>query len=171
MRDARCPTSFCPLAPTIDIPSFVGGRMDSPAAVLKSYQRFFAWTFMLATMLAFVLVWVEFAFSPLPAPPMTVRATAGGFDLHDLQLLLTVAALITAFVSLAGLIVTTPLAWLDRRKARARTALELALKRQDHINWLAAGRTDSWLVPDRRPPPMRRRRHGPAAPRVHGSAH
>jgi hypothetical protein len=171
MRDARCPTSFCPLAPTIDIPSFVGGLMDSPAAVLKSYQRFFAWTFMLATMLAFVLVWVELAFSPLPAPPMTVRATAGGFDLHDLQLLLTVAALIAAFVSLAGLIVTTPLAWLDRRKTRARTALELALKRQDHINWLAAGRTDSWLVPDRRPPPMRRRQHGPAAPRVHGSAH
>lgn len=146
--------------------------MDSPTAVLKSYQRFFAWTFVMATALAFVLVWVELAFSPSPAPPpMTVRAIAGGFELHDLQLLLTVAALIAAFVSLAGLIVTTPLAWLDRRKARARAALELAFRRQDHINWLAAGRADSWLVPDRRPPPMRRHRPGPAPRRVHGSAH
>ncbi|VTU35648.1 hypothetical protein [Variovorax sp. RA8] len=146
--------------------------MDSPTAVHKSYQRFFAWTFVMATVLAFVLVWVELAFFPSPAPPpMTVRPTAGGFEMHDLQLLLTVAALIAAFVSLGGLIVTTPLAWLDRRKARARAALELAFKRQDHINWLAAERTDSWLVPDRRPPPMRRHRPGPAARRVHGSAH
>ena len=146
--------------------------MDSPAAVHKSYQRFFAWTFVLATVLAFVLVWVELAFPPWPAPPpMTVPSTSSGFDLHDLQLLLTVAALIAAFISLAGLIVTTPLAWLDRRKTRARAALELAFKRQDHINWVAAERADTWLVPDRRPLPKGRHRQSPAARRVHGSAH
>jgi hypothetical protein len=172
MRHAPCPTSFCAPARTIDTRHLPEGAMDSPTAVHQSYQRFFAWTFVLATVLAFVLVWVELAFSPSSAPPpMTVGPMAGGLDLRDLQLLLTLGALIAAFVSLAGLIVTTPLAWLDRRKARARTALELAFKRQDHINLLAAGRTDSWLVPDRRPPPMRRHRHGPAAPRVHGSAH
>ncbi|VTU37002.1 hypothetical protein H6CHR_04849 [Variovorax sp. PBL-H6] len=146
--------------------------MDSPAAVHKSYQRFFAWTFVLATALALSLVWVELAISPLEAPPpMTARPTASGLDLRDLQLLLTVAALIAAFVSLAGLIVTTPLAWLDRRKARARAALELAFKRQDHINWLAAEHADCWLVPDRRPPPMHWHRHRPPVPRIHGNAH
>ncbi|VTU40571.1 hypothetical protein H4CHR_05293 [Variovorax sp. PBS-H4] len=146
--------------------------MDSPAAVHKSYQRFFAWTFMLATALAFALVWVELAFSPLQTPPpMAPRPSASEFDLHDLQLLLTVAALIAAFVSLAGLIMTTTLAWLDRRKTRTRAALELAFRRQDRINWLAAERADGWLVPDRRPAPMYRRRHGPATRRLHGNAH
>ena len=148
--------------------------MDSPAAVHKSYQRFFAWTFVLAMVLAFALVWVELAFPPLPAPPSTTlpAPAAGEFELQDLQLLLTVAALIAAFVSLAGLIVTTPLAWLDRRKARVRAALELALKRQDHINWVAAEHTGAWPAPARRPQAAgRHRRHVSAPRRIHGNAH
>jgi len=148
--------------------------MDSPAAVHKSYQRFFAWTLVLATVLVCALVWVELAFPPPPAPlPTTLPAAAAGeFDLHDLQLLLTVAALIAAFVSLAGLIVTTPLAWLDRRRARVRAALELALKRQDHINWVAAEHTGAWPAPARPPQSAgRHRRHVSSARRIHGNAH
>ena len=145
--------------------------MDSPAAVHKSYQRFFAWTFVLAIVLAFGLVWIELAFPPSPAPPPTTlpAAPAGEFELHDLQLLLTVAALIAACVSLAGLIVTAPLAWLDRRKARTRASLELALKRQDHINWMAAEHAPARPPQAQRPPMAGRHRHGPAARRIHGA--
>lgn len=144
--------------------------MDSPAAVHKSYQRFFAWTFVLATVLALALIWVELAFPPAPSPPpMTAPAPAAGeFNLHELQLLLTVAALIAAFASLAGLAVTTPLAWLDRRKARARAALELALKRQDHINWVAAEHTGTWPT-DRTTLSSAKPRRGPR--RIHGRVH
>lgn len=148
--------------------------MDTPAAEHKSYQRFFAWTFVLAMVVAFALVWVELAFPPSPAPaPTTLPAPpAGEFELHDLQLLLTVAALIAAFVSLAGLIVTTPLAWLDRRKARVRGALELALKRQDHINLVAAKHSGAWPAPAQRPQLAgRHRRHVSSPRRIHGNAH
>jgi hypothetical protein len=148
--------------------------MDSPAPVHHSYQRFFAWTFLLAMVLVFALVWIELAFPPSPAPRLTAvpAAAAGEFDLRDLQLLLTVTALIAAFASLTGLVVTTPLAWIARRRARVRAAVELALKRQDHINWLAAEHTGAWPAPARRPQsPGRHRRHGTSARRVHGNAH
>jgi hypothetical protein len=150
------------------------GTMDSPAPVHKSYQRFFAWTFMLAMVLVSALVWIELAFLPSPAPPLTAvpAVVASAFDLHDLQLLLIVSALFAAFASLAGLIVTTPLAWIDRRRARVRAALELAFKRQDHINWLAAEPTGAWPAPARRPrSPGRHRCHGTSARRVHGNVH
>jgi hypothetical protein len=148
--------------------------MDFPGPVNNSYQRFFAWTFVLAMVAVFALVGIELAFPPSPAPPLTaVPATAaGGFDLHDLQLLLTVTALIAAFASLAGLVVTMPLAWIDRRRTRVRAAVELALKRQDHINWLAAEHTGAWPAPARRPQvPGRHRRHATSARKVHGNAH
>jgi predicted PurR-regulated permease PerM len=41
--------------------------MDSPAEMRKRYQRFFAWSFVLATMLALGLFWMELAFPLLVA--------------------------------------------------------------------------------------------------------
>lgn len=148
--------------------------MDSRVAAHKSYQRFFAWIFVLSMVLVSALVWIELAFPPSPAPPPSTLPAppAGEFDLNDLQLLLIVTALIAAFVSLAGLIVTTPLAWFDRRRARVRTALELALKRQDHINWMAAEHTGAWPAPAQRPRSAgRHRRHVSSGRRLHGNAH
>ena len=152
--------------------------MDSPAAAAhKRYQRFFAWTFVLATLLAATLIWIELAFPPdpwvYPAPPSAASTPAApGFDLHDFQLLVTVGALIAAAVSLIGLVVAAPLAWLDARKARAQAAVELALKRQDRINWLAAERAGAWPSGITSTPRMRGGRvHGRLPRRVHGGAH
>jgi hypothetical protein len=124
--------------------------MDSPVVVRKRYQRFFAWTFVLATVLAFGLFWVELAFPPPPVPATAPAAAAAGtvdpnaFDLRDLQLLVMVAALIAALVSFAGLVIATPLAWIEIRRERTRAAIESALKRQDRIDRLAAARIANW---------------------------
>ncbi|MBT2325220.1 hypothetical protein J7E62_23090 [Variovorax paradoxus] len=125
--------------------------MDSPVVVRKRYQRFFAWTFVLATIVALGLVWVELAFPPPPVPAVAPAAAAAAtapnpsdFDLHDLQLLVTVAALVAALASFAGLVITTPLAWLEVRRERTRAAIETALKRQDRIDRLAAARVSNW---------------------------
>ena len=149
--------------------------MDSPAAVHKSYQRFFVWTFVLSALLAGVLIWIELAFPEkpwiYPAPPSPSGPPTAGFDLHDLQLLVIVAALIAAVAALIGLVVTTPLAWLDARKARAHAALELALKRQDHINWLAAERAGRWPSGVTSMPRLKHRVRGRLARRIHGGVH
>jgi hypothetical protein len=124
--------------------------MDSPVEVRKRYQHFFGWTFVLATMLALVLFWVELAFPPPPVPAAAPAAAAAGtvnpnaFDLHDLQLLVMVAALVAALASFAGLVIATPLAWLEIRRERTRAAIESALKRQDRIDRLAAARIANW---------------------------
>ncbi|OUL98183.1 hypothetical protein A8M77_32770 [Variovorax sp. JS1663] len=142
----------------------------------KSYQRFFAWTFVLATVLAATLIWIELAFPPepwvYPAPASAAAApAAAGFDLRDFQLLVTVAALIAAIVSLIGFVVTAPLAWFDARKGRSQAAVELALKRQDHINWLAAERAGTWPSSLTSMPRMRARVHSRMPRRIHGGAH
>jgi hypothetical protein len=122
--------------------------MDSPAEVRKRYQRFFAWTFVLATLLALGMFWVEVAYPPSPlltsAPAGALGADVNAFDLHDLQLLVAVVALVAALASFAGLVVTTPLVWLEVRRERTRAAIEAALHRQDRINWLAGTRAASW---------------------------
>jgi hypothetical protein len=124
--------------------------MDSPVVVRKRYQRFFAWMFVLATILALGLFWLELAFPPPPVPATAPAAAAAGtvnpnaFDLRDLQLLVMVAALIAALVSFAGLVIATPLAWLEIRRERTRAAIESALKRQDRIDRLAAARIANW---------------------------
>ncbi|WP_345540468.1 hypothetical protein [Variovorax defluvii] len=154
-------------------------QMNSPAAAMhRRYQRFFAWTFALSTVMAAVLIWIELAFPPdpwvYPAPasaPTAAAAPASTFDLHDLQLLVTVAMLMTSAVSLVGLLVATPLAYFGARKARAQAAVEVALKRQDRINWLAAERAGGWpgsIVPM---PRMRAHMRGRMPRRVHGGAH
>ncbi|WP_076998590.1 hypothetical protein [Variovorax sp. KK3] len=152
--------------------------MDSPAAAVhKRYQRFFAWTFALATVLAAVLIWIEMAFPPqpfvYPAPPAAAGGTAAGvpFDSHDFQLLVTVAAMIAALVSLIGLVVSAPLAWRDARRVRSDAAVELALKRQDHINWLAAERAGAWPGNVVSMPRTRARVSSRLPRRVHGGAH
>lgn len=124
--------------------------MDSPVVVRKRYQHFFAWTFVFATVLALCLFWAELAFPPPPVPAAAPAAAAAGtanpnaFDLHDLQLLVMVAALVAALASFAGLVIATPLAWLEIRRERTRAAIESALKRQDRIDRLAAARIASW---------------------------
>ncbi|CAN7593544.1 hypothetical protein LJR130_004380 [Variovorax sp. LjRoot130] len=120
--------------------------MDSPVVVRKRYQRFFAWTFVFATMLALGMFWVELAFPPPPVPPAVPAGTVNpsAFDLHDLQLLVVVAALVAALASFAGLVIATPLAWLEIRRERTRAAIESALKRQDRIDRLAAARVANW---------------------------
>jgi membrane protein implicated in regulation of membrane protease activity len=121
--------------------------MDSPAEMRKRYQRFFAWAFVLATILALGLFWAELAFPPAPVPAVAPAAAAAGtvnpndFDLHDLQLLVAVAALVAALVSFAGLVIATPLAWLEVRRERTRAAIESALKRQDGIDGRIAARS------------------------------
>lgn len=47
--------------------------MDSPVVVRKRYQRFFAWTFVFATMLALGMFWVELAFRPRLFRPLFRR--------------------------------------------------------------------------------------------------
>jgi hypothetical protein len=124
--------------------------MNSPVVVRKRYQHFFAWTCVLATILALGLFWVELAFPPPPVPAAAPAAAAAGtvnpnaFDLHDLQLLVMVAALVAALASFAGLVIATPLAWLEIRRERTRAAIESALKRQDRIDRLAAARIANW---------------------------
>ena len=124
--------------------------MDSLVVVRKRYQHFFAWAFALATILALGLFWVELAFPPPPVPAAAPAAAAAGtvnpnaFDLHDLRLLVMVAALVAALASFAGLVVATPLAWLEVRRERTRAAIESALKRQDRIDRLAAARIANW---------------------------
>ncbi len=124
--------------------------MDSALAVRKRYQRFFAWTFVVATILALGLFWVELAFPPPPVPAAAPAAAAAGtvnpgaFDLQDLQLLAVVAALVAALASLAGLVIATPLAWLETRRERTRAAIDSALKLQDRIDRLAAARAAAW---------------------------
>lgn len=117
--------------------------MDSSAEVHKRHQRLFAWSLVLATMLALGLFWVEVAFphSPEPAVAATETLNPSGFALHDLQLLVAVAALVAALASFAGLLIATPLAWLEIRRERRRAAIESALKRQDHVR-IAARATD-----------------------------
>ncbi|RZL86109.1 MAG: hypothetical protein EOP82_31180 [Variovorax sp.] len=118
--------------------------MASPAAVRKRYQRFFAWTFVLMGLLAFGMCWLEAASPPSPLPlaaPVSAGASAAGGDglaleMPDLQLLITITAVVAALASLAGLVVTTPLVWLANRRARAR-ALEAALRRQGAVRGAA----------------------------------
>jgi hypothetical protein len=124
--------------------------MNSPVAVRRRYQRFFAWAFVLATMLTLGLFWVELAFPPPPVPDTPPAAAAAGavnvngFDVRDLQLLVTAAALVAALASFVGLVIATPLAWLAARRERTRAAIESALKRQDRIDRLAAARIANW---------------------------
>lgn len=117
--------------------------MDSSAEVHKRHQRLFAWSLVLATMLALGLFWVEVAFphSPEPAVAATETLNPSGFALHDLQLLVAVAALVAALASFAGLLIATPLAWLEIRRERRRAAIESALKRHDPMR-IAASATD-----------------------------
>lgn len=122
-------------------------RTDSPAEMRKRYQRFFAWAFVLATGLALGLFWAELAFPPAPVPAISPAAAAAGnvnpydFDLHDLQLLVAAAAVVAALACFTGLVIATPLAWLEARRKRRRAAIESALRRGDDIDGRIAARS------------------------------
>ncbi|MBT2326389.1 hypothetical protein J7E62_29155 [Variovorax paradoxus] len=104
--------------------------MDSPSRRRKSYQRFFAWTFVISAMLALVLLAVEIALPPAPLPryvPSTSAATTlSDFAQHDLQLLAVVSALAIAVAALVGLVVTALQAWAESKQARSGSSFRAA---------------------------------------------
>jgi hypothetical protein len=94
--------------------------MGSPTQRRKSYQRFFAWTFVLAAMLAIVLFALEIALPPEPLPrhvPSTSAVSAlSDFGQHDLQLLAVASALAIALAALIGLVVSMLQAWAEPKQ-------------------------------------------------------
>lgn len=121
--------------------------MDSEATLRKRYQRFFAWSFALTTLLALGMFWAEATFSQvLPVASALAPASndPGSFDLYGLRLLIVIAALVAALASFAGLFITTPLAWIAVRRERRRAAIETAFKRQDRVSRPAALRGEAF---------------------------
>ncbi|MDR6861342.1 hypothetical protein [Variovorax guangxiensis] len=95
--------------------------MDSAWQVHRRYRRFFAWTAMLAALLLLGLFALEILFPPdaMPPNPASPGGTkSSGFDLRDLQLLVTISALIVAVASFAGFGIAALLEWLDKRRER-----------------------------------------------------
>ena len=109
--------------------------MDSPADVHKRYLRFFAWLFVLATIVALSLFGAAVFFPPMPLPPYAPAVSVldiVGFDGDDLRLLTAVAALI-ATLAFAGLVIATLQTWLEVRRARTRAAVESAVRQQERL--------------------------------------
>ena len=76
---------------------------------------------MVAALLLLGLFALDIFFPPdaLPPNPATPGGTeSSGFDLGDLQLLVTIGALIVAVASFAGFGIAAMLEWLDKRRAR-----------------------------------------------------
>jgi hypothetical protein len=91
--------------------------MNSRMETFQRNKRFFRWTAMLATMLASALIVLEIAFPPDQSPyGSSSGADLTAFNLHDLQLLVLVSALVVSVASFAGIGLTTLLIWIARRK-------------------------------------------------------
>lgn len=106
-------------------------RMNSRVKVRRTYRRLFAWTAVCATILVLGLFGIALIIPPEATPPYALSAGGvpdnPGVSLRDLQLLVLVSSLIVAIVSFAGLVITSVLEWLDKRK-RERAALRDAGK-------------------------------------------
>lgn len=91
--------------------------MNSRVEMHQRNRRIFGRVAMLASMLAFALIAFEFAIPPEPSP---YGASPGpdltAFNLHDLQLLLLVSALVVSVASLVGFGIATLAAWVTRRE-------------------------------------------------------
>lgn len=94
--------------------------MRSPAEVRRRHQRLFAWMSLLATLSLCCLVGMEIVFPPPPLSPPPERSLLDllEFDLPDPKLLTVVAMLVVDLASLAGLVVTTLLDWLEARQSQ-----------------------------------------------------
>ncbi|MBT2321335.1 hypothetical protein J7E62_03055 [Variovorax paradoxus] len=123
--------------------------MDPADAMRKRFGRFFAWTFVVATVLMVGLFWVEARVPQAPTPrsapaPVSLASAGSSFDIHEALLLATAAALIAALASLLALGIGLPLARFKARRERMRAEVNAALKLQENINRLAARRNAVW---------------------------
>jgi len=97
--------------------------MASRTWLHKKHQRVFAGLFLLATISLLGLVVMELLFPPAPLPPPAERSLLDllEWDLPDPKLLAVVVALVADLASLACLVVTVLLGWLEARHRRRST--------------------------------------------------